>query len=352
MNQTCSNNNLEEPAADPIPGIRAHVLVVAPKTFTMTRMVYEIPFLDLPVQAVAWRIVSEYSLKLEDLQDLNTLILYRCIQDSTLSLARFAHLNQIKVIYELDDDLLEPPEDASWALRYKRSHLPQIIKMFLAEVDLVKTGSPELARRLKERGYPAIYQPYTAKIYDLPVNIVEPPYRIGYFGSPHHQCDIEMVFPALQEIKKSLQEQVEFEFIGCYPQEWQQLKARFFPYVPNYELFLKTLAERHWSLGLAPLRRIPFNEAKSNSKFRDYTASGVLGIYSDLAPYRDSVTDGQNGWLVKDSSEEWYKVIKAALFSTQRATMLQQARKLMQTVYSTESVAQNWLTLLKELNNR
>ncbi len=337
-------------AADRMTGlIIPHVLVVAPETFTMTRMIYEIPFHGLSMQALVWRIISEHSLKLEDLQDIQVLIFYRCIQDLTLSLARFAHLNQIKVIYELDDDLLDPPEDSSWGRRYKISHLSEIIKMFLAEVDLVKAGSPELARRLKERGYPAIYQPYTAKIHDITVNMIGPPHRVGYFGSPHHQCDIEMVFPALLAIKELLQEQVEFEFIGCYPQEWQRLKARIFPYVPDYELFLKTLTDRRWSLGLAPLRRISFNEAKSNSKFRDYTAAGVLGIYSDLAPYRDSVTDGQNGWLVKDSSEEWYEVIKAALSSTQRATMIQQARKLMKTIYSTESVAQNWLVLLKKL---
>ncbi len=349
MNQTCVDN-LSDPV-DPVTAITPHVLVVAPETFTITRMVYEIPFRDLSRQTLVWRIIPEYYLKIEDLQDVNVLVLYRCIQGSTLSLARFARLRRIKVIYELDDDLLEPPEDTSWGLRYRTGHLSQIIKMFLAEVDLVKAGSPELARRLKEKGFPVIYQPYTAKICDLPVNTANPPYRVGYFGSPHHRHDIEMVFPALLAIKELLQEQVEFEFIGCYPNEWQQLKACVFPYVPDYELFLKTLTERRWSLGLAPLRRIPFNEAKSNSKFRDYTAAGVLGIYADLAPYRDSVMDGQNGWLAKESSEEWYEMIKKALSSTKRATMLQHARKLLQTVYSSEAVARNWLALLKELNN-
>ncbi|HBF36364.1 MAG TPA: hypothetical protein DDW50_03500 [Firmicutes bacterium] len=340
------NESIELPSE-----VKQNVLVIAPEILASTRMVYEIPFRVLSGPAFTWRIISEYYLKIEDLKNINTLILYRCIQDSTLSLARFAHLNQITVIYELDDDLLEPPEDVSWGLRYKISHLSQIIKMFLAEADLIKAGSPELARRLKEKNYPAIYQPYTAKIYDIPVDIIEPPYRIGYFGSPHHQDDIEMVFPALLAIKELLQEQVEFEFIGCYPHQWQKLQARLFPYIADYDLFMKTLTERYWTLGLAPLRTIPFNEAKSNSKFRDYTAAKVLGIYSDLTPYRDSVTNGQNGWLVKESFEEWYEVIQKALSSTKHAVMVQQARNLLQTVYSAESVAQNWLSLLRRFSH-
>jgi hypothetical protein len=346
MVQTCADD-VSRPA-DLKAGKTQHVLVVAPEASPATRMIYEIPFRVLTGSDFSWRIVSEYYLKIKDLQDIDTLILYRCIQGSTLSLVRYARLIHIKVIYELDDDLLEPPEDASWGRRYRTGQLSQVIKMFLAEVDLVKAGSPELAHRLKERGYPVIYQPYTAKICNMPIEETGPPYRVGYFASPHHRDDLEMIFPALIAIKELMKAEIEFEFIGCYPQEWQQLKARIFPGEPDYEAFLEFLAGRHWSLGLAPLRHTSFNEAKSNSKFRDYTAAGVLGIYADLAPYRDSILDGQNGWLAKDSSEVWYEIMKRALLCAERSTMLRQAKNLLQTVYSPETVARNWVALLGE----
>ena len=158
-----------------------------------------------------------------------------------------------------------------------------------------------------------------------------------------------MVFPALLAIKEQFQEQIEFEFIGCYPQNWQQLQAHIFPYEPDYEIFLDFLAKRRWSLGLAPLRKTLFNEAKSNSKFRDFTAAGILGIYADLAPYRDTVVDGQNGWLTKESPEEWAQTIKKALSCTERSKLLQHAQELLQTIYSPETVARNWVCLIKEL---
>jgi glycosyltransferase involved in cell wall biosynthesis len=348
MIQHCANDASRPPVQNV--GIAKHLLIVASEAFAITWMSYEIPFRVLPEQVFSWRIVQEYHLKPADLEGIDVLVLYRCFQGSTLSLVRLAKLKKIKVIYELDDDLLDPPTDQSWGERYRNSHLSQIIKMFLSQVDLVKAGSPELARRLKERGYPAIYQPYAAKTCELPVETYEYPYRVGYFGSPHHQDDIEMVFPVLLASKELFQEQIEFEFIGCYPQNWQQLQARIFPYEPDYEIFLDFLAGRRWSLGLAPLRKNSFNEAKSNSKFRDLTTAGILGIYADLAPYRGSVVHGENGWLTKESPEEWYETIKRALSCSERSTMIHQARKLLQTIYSPEAVARNWVLLIKELN--
>jgi glycosyltransferase involved in cell wall biosynthesis len=327
------------------------VLVAASQIFTTARMVYEIPFRELSGPDFSWRAVAEYALKPADLKGVNILILYRCVQGSTLSLARLARLTGIKVIYELDDDLLDPPGDESWGKRYRIGHLSEIIKMFLTQVDLVKAGSPELARRLKQRDYPVVYQPYAAKVCEGSPEATGPPCRIGYFGSPHHQNDIEMIFPALLALKERWHEQVEFEFIGCYPQEWPRLKARIFPVETDYEMFLELLTERRWTLGLAPLRRTSFNEAKSNSKFRDLTAAGILGVYTDLPPYRDSVIHNENGWLVRDSSEAWYDMLQNALSSTEHATMLKQAGKLLQTVHSPKAVAGNWLALLKELNH-
>ncbi len=331
-------------------GIKQQVLIVASQAAPATRMIYEIPFRILSGPFLGWRIIPEYYLKPSDIEGINVLVLYRCFKGSTLSIIRLARVRRIKVVYELDDDLIDPPVDENWGVRFRNSHFPEIIKMFLAEADLIKAGSPELARRLNERGYPAIYQPYTAKICELTVKTIESPYRIGYFGSPHHRNDIEIIFPALLKIKESFQDQVVFEFIGCYPSGWRQLTACIMPFKSDYETFMEFLAGRRWSLGLAPLRRTSFNEAKSNSKFRDFTAAGTLGIYSDSAPYRDSILNTQNGWLVKDSSEEWYETIKKALCNSERAAMLQQARKLLQTVYSPESVARNWVILLKNLS--
>jgi len=326
------------------------LLVVVPEFSAGVRIAYDLPFRLLERGKFIWRVTPEYYLKYEDLAGINLLILYRCLQGSTLSLVRLARANRIKVLYELDDDLLEPPEDESWGRRYRQGQVARIIGSFLTEADFVKAGSPELAHRLTERGYPAVYQPYTAKVCEPSARGgAGRPYRVGYFGSPHHRRDIEAIFPALREIKEGFHEEVMFEFYGCFPEDWRSLKAETIPYEPDYELFLDALAGRSWDLGLAPLRRTSFNMAKSDGKFRDYTAAGILGVYSDLAPYRSEVIDGQNGWLAGDSPENWYEKIKEALASTDRFQMFIRARELFQEKHSPALVAANWYALIEKL---
>lgn len=323
------------------------VLVVAPGTSPATQMIYALPFQTLAGTGFSWRIVPEYHLNVDDLKDIHLLILYRCIQGSSLTWLRYARLKQIKVIYELDDDLLEPPEDEVWGKRYRLSRLSEIIRNFLAEADLVKAGSPELAKRLQAKGYPAIYQPYAAKnMTSFKERMAEPPYRVGYFGSPHHLPDIEMIVPALQHIKDALQDQIQLEFIGCYPRQWQQLGAKIYPFETDYDAFLECLTNRQWSLGLVPLRKTAFNAAKSNSKFRELTAAGVLGIYSHLAPYQGSVINGDTGWFAGDSPQEWQATILNALRCPKRPEMLQRARTLLLKDHHPQMVAKNWISLI------
>ena len=328
---------------------KPQVLIVVPETSAAAQMIYELPFREMPGEVFSRRLVLEYYLRVEDLDGIQIVILYRCIQGSTLSLLRLARGKRIKAIYEIDDDLLEPPEDECWGNRYRHRHIPEIIRMFLAEADLIKAGSPELARRLSRKGYPVVCLPYTAKIGDPQAAVTGPPYRIGYFGSPHHGQDIDQVVPALLAMKEEFQERVEFEFIGCHPQRWRELNARVLPYKLDYEAFMRHLAARGWILGLAPLRKTLFNEAKSNSKFRDYTAAGILGIYADLTPYRDTVSDGENGWLVGDGPNHWLNTMMKAFVCADRPIMLNQARKFFQDIYHPQIVARNWMDLLKRL---
>jgi hypothetical protein len=335
--------------------LTCRVLIVAPGKSAATRIGYEVPFKSLSGPDFEWRLIPEYRLKAEDLHETQVLILYRCLQGATLSLVRLARLKRIKVLYELDDDLLDPPDDETWGQCYRRGHLPQVLELFLAEADLVKAGSPQLAQRLTQKGYPAFYQPYAAPIRKSRVKAVgtgAPCYRIGYFGTPHHRGDIESIFPALLTVKTEFQDQVELEFFGCYPRQWRLLQAGIFPYEPDYEVFMDLLAQRGWDLGLAPLRHTRFNEAKSNSKFRDFTAAGILGIYADLAPYRDAVISGQNGWLTGAAPELWAETLRRALVSPGRGAMLQQAELLLRKVYSPVTVAGNWAKLIDEMMKR
>jgi len=327
------------------------LLVVAPGDSAGFQIAYKLPFAFLPART-SWAVTMEFNLDRDDLNGVDILVLCRCTSGGTLSLARLAKRLGLGVIYEMDDDLLDPPAAEPWGRRYLESRLPEVIGRFLSEADLVKTGSPELARRLCKRGFNAIHQPYAVRMRELHNVRTGPPYRIGYFGTPHHESDVSAVLPALQTMEQSEPGLVEFEFIGCPPCGWRTLRnVRVLPYERDYEAFLNVLAARRWTLGLAPLRETPFNEAKSDSKFRDYSAAGVPGIYADLTPYRDCVEHGRNGWLCGPRPEEWSGTIGQALAHPNRARIVERARRRVRRVNDPQTVAARWMRLLSTWKN-
>lgn len=322
------------------------ILGVAP-AFEMFRTVYGLLFAELERQGHHCRFRTEAELTEGDLGDVRVLILYRCIAGQTLSLVPLARRRKIKVIYELDDDLLEPPEEEPWGRHYLIRGIPQIIRAFLAEVDLVKAGSPELARRLGCRGFPAVYRPYAAKLRRRRSLRAQTSPVIGYFGTPHHGPDIEAILPALVEIERTYPREVGFEFIGCAPTGWQTLKrVTVLPYIRNFPQFMVELARRGWTVGLAPLRDTPFNAAKSDSKFRDFSAAGIVGIYADAPPYRISVQHGVNGWLCSPGVSDWVSGIRTALDDPGRRIKGRTARRQLLVGNSLKRVAWGYLELL------
>jgi glycosyltransferase involved in cell wall biosynthesis len=329
---------------------RPSILIATPEDGVLTQMAYSIPFATLSQEKLEWRLVFEAHLQRSDLAGVDCLILCRCSNSATLSVVRFARHHGIKVLYELDDNLLEPPLDEEWGRRYSQSCRPRVIELLLDESDLIKAGSPELARRLLRRGYRAIYQPYAINLLPLQPERVTPPYRVGYFGTRHHRSDLNRIFPALLKVEETLGPKVEFQFIGCHPDRWEKLRhAKVQGPITDYQKFLTELASSGWTLGLAPLRPSSFNQAKSDSKFRDLSAAGVVGIYADVAPYRNTIRQGVNGWLCGDDPQEWYRTIMRSLASPHRRKMLENARAQLLERNHPTIIANQWLSLIQEL---
>lgn len=326
------------------------VIIVTPSHAAGTEIGYRIPFEILRrTETLSYRIVLEFNFQRGDLIGADVLILYRCLRGRTLSLADYARKKGIRVMYELDDDLLDPPEDEPWGLRHRQCGQPQMIRRFLETVDLVKAGSSVLAERIRCGGIQCIYQPYAVRVREKALCERVPPYRIGYFGTPHHQKDIASILPALQAIETEFLDLVEFEFWGCVPEEWHHLKkVRVAKFNTDYEGFLDTLSEREWTIGLAPLRPTRFNEAKSNSKFRDYAAAGIPAIYADMPPYRDCVVHGQNGWVCGNNPTDWVCAIREALQNRERFILAANARSYVNIHHNPQTVAENWGKLLND----
>jgi glycosyltransferase involved in cell wall biosynthesis len=62
-------------------------------------------------------------------------------------------------------------------------------------------------------------------------------------------------------------------------------------------------------IGVAPLKDMPFNHAKSDIKLLEYSASGIPWIGSDLTSYRNLKAEWQEGRIAR-KPKEWFKHIR------------------------------------------
>ncbi|HEY2899696.1 MAG TPA: tetratricopeptide repeat protein [Polyangia bacterium] len=151
---------------------------------------------------------------------------------------------------------------------------------------------------------------------------------VGWGGSLGHRDDLRWMMPALQG------------FFGRHPRAtlaimgdpsfralFSWLPADRFAFTPGgsidaYYDFLRCL-----DVGLAPLLPTAFNRCRSDVKYLEYAAHGVLAIAADLEPYRQTVTPGDDGLLFGDLPQLEAALDWAAAHPAERRAMATRARQ-------------------------
>jgi glycosyltransferase involved in cell wall biosynthesis len=146
--------------------------------------------------------------------------------------------------------------------------------------------------------------------------------RIVYMGSSHHHQDLYSTgFTKAVMRLLDVYPQLEFHCVGMPPinpkdvgpdGEWQQFRhERLFYYEganmgEGYgELYKSMRADIY----CAPLEASYFNAAKSSIKHQEAGLSGGAFIASDVTPYKEVVRQNDNGVLVSNTRDNWYKAL-------------------------------------------
>lgn len=149
--------------------------------------------------------------------------------------------------------------------------------------------------------------------------VANEPFVVGWFGSPTHQEDLEIVEEAIRYLVRKYEGAVEFHFFGYLPKNLREIPGVKLggAGVANVEKHAKRVREAPIHLAIAPLTDHPFNQSKSDLKWLEYSICGIPGIYSDVTPYRNSVTHGVDGWLAKNTTASWVDAIERFLADAQ-----------------------------------
>jgi processive 1,2-diacylglycerol beta-glucosyltransferase len=227
------------------------------------------------------------------------------------TLVERARLEGKPVIYEIDDLLLElPDEHPDRSIGYYTPGLFSMLRAII-EADLVTTTTPALRAYLEPFNPNIIVLPNCLDegIWTMSRQAAKPgdtPVVIGYMGSDTHAPDLETITPVLQRILARYGDRICLRFWGGEPPagmreqrqvEWIKIEAT------TYVEFARFFQQQECDIFIAPLKDSLFNRCKSAIKYLEYSALGVPGVYSRITPYEVIVDHADNGFLASTELE-------------------------------------------------
>lgn len=217
-----------------------------------------------------------------------------------------------KIVYEIDDDLLNVPEHfGSVFAGYQDHDRRHRIRLMINQADAVTTPSSHLAGavmayRSSVAAEPIVvpnYVPERFVVDAVPELDTEP--IIGWAGSASHVQDFEQLVIPLRKVLRETQAGI--HTIGAdythrlraaaRVRRWSpgdtwvdavteaQARVRHTPWVDGVDGYM---AELDFTIGLAPLVDDVFNRSKSDIKIKEYAARGIAPIVSHVGPYAAS----------------------------------------------------------------
>jgi glycosyltransferase involved in cell wall biosynthesis len=260
------------------------------------------------------------------------------------------------IVYDTDDDVLAYPEWTGFARAAGRER--DLVLRILGLADVVTAATPVLAERLAPhtRGRvrvvrnaldPAWYGPPPG---GEGVSGAEPAEadggpRIVYHGVPVRLRDYEIARGAVDAVAA---ETPGLRRVWLGATEERRVAAAVdetLPWVDGLDRFAAALVGARPEVGLAPLRDEPFNRAKSELHWLEYSLAGAATIVSGFegrGPF-DVVRDGVDG-LVAHGADDWLHHLRALAGSADlRAEIAGRARERVVAEYSLATRAPEWV---------
>jgi len=232
-----------------------------------------------------------------------------------------------RIVYFMDDDLMDErsflnlPTAYAKKIKYLATNKLSIIEKLSNEFWV----SSEFLAKKYARWSPTILPARPEKELLAPRSSIS----IFYHGTSSHQSELLWLVPIIHVVQ-SRSEATQFEVFGdlhinrlyrgiprvavLHPMRW-----------PAYVAFTHSV---HRHIGLAPLMPEPFNEARAPTKFFDFVRMGAIGLYSDVAPYKDFIRNGIDGILLPNDPDIWIAaIVELVSDAARRDRMVQAARQ-------------------------
>jgi glycosyltransferase involved in cell wall biosynthesis/SAM-dependent methyltransferase len=261
------------------------------------------------------------------------------------------------VVYELDDLLTELPEEHPEINYYRGVRANMLEAMRSADAVILATlPLAEYARQYNPNTW-VLPNYLDDRIWRRPNRMASPirlrrwPVVIGYMGglTKTHLPDLELVVPILVRMLRRYRGRVQLRFWGLLPPELEGFEGVEFrsERFPNYLEFASYFSTQSCDFFIAPLRDSQFNRCKSPIKYLEYSALGIPGIYSRIAPYSSLIVEGKNGLLAGDELEWEDQLSKLIENTALRLKIGKAAREATEKYYRMSQHAHEWGTIYR-----
>jgi hypothetical protein len=159
----------------------------------------------------------------------------------------------------------------------------------------------------------------------------------------------------LVKIKEQHPNKVRYHIYGVKPPEallafddtvWTPIKTY------QYEDFAKEFQKLSFDIFIAPLLDNEFNRCKSPIKFLEYATLGVPVICSQVTPYSEVITDGENG-LLANNPDQWDEKINLLISDPNlRYRLAVNAQKCVKDKYQMSENSDQWHETYRKINEQ
>lgn len=289
-------------------------------------------FLRGPLEAVGVRLIEIDSAIPPDphhlrlLEGCVTIVVVRYLPRSWIGPLSRLRLTGTRLVYLMDDDLLDPEAHVLLPREYRRRLWERITRQrrrLPALVDRIWVTSDYLAAK-----YASLSVQQLALAPHASLLAIRPRVQLAYLGTSVHTEEFAWLFPLLQELQRR-HSSTHVELFGdlSVNRRFRALPRVRILHPMQWDNYLAETGQGRIDILLTPLLQAPFNAARAPVKLIDAARSGAAGLYSDRPPYQGFVRDGADGLLLDDQHESWLTVIARLIADPQERRRLAQGAR-------------------------
>jgi glycosyltransferase involved in cell wall biosynthesis len=211
------------------------------------------------------------------------------------------------VITDIDDNVWSIPNRAVELKTFWTKEKVKGFEKTLEICDGVTTSTEFLAKNIRNVTDKVHVIPNLvgAFEYEKPENQVV---KIGWGGSASHLPDFdENIVKTLLKLKQEYKDKLEIIMLGITPIDLIG-KSTFYRFTPPYE-YLRFVRALNFDIAIIPCLNNFFNEARSNIKYLEWSATKAATVASPVKSYREIIKHGVNGFLTH-KPKQWYQYLK------------------------------------------